>query len=122
MTFRTRDGNTTTLEPVEFLRRFVSHVLPSRFVKIRHYGLLATGKARELWKAAFKLLESGPTASVTEARRSDPTAAADATADWQSSLLELTGVDVRRCPRCKEMTMVREPLPESRAPPTAEAA
>lgn len=41
VTFRTRDGKTASLPPVEFLGRFIAHVLPSRFVKIRHYGLLA---------------------------------------------------------------------------------
>ena len=30
-----------TLDGVEFLRRFVTHVLPGGFVKVRHYGLLA---------------------------------------------------------------------------------
>ena len=30
-----------TLSGVEFLRRFVQHVLPKGFVKVRHYGLLA---------------------------------------------------------------------------------
>ena len=39
--FRTRDGKTKTLPPEEFLRRFLLHVLPKGFKKIRHYGLLA---------------------------------------------------------------------------------
>ena len=30
-----------TLEALEFLRRFVQHILPHGFTKIRHYGLLA---------------------------------------------------------------------------------
>ena len=30
-----------TLEAVEFIRRFLLHILPSRFVKIRHFGFLA---------------------------------------------------------------------------------
>jgi hypothetical protein len=47
VTFRYRDyadgrrHKTMTLDAGEFLRRFVQHVLPKRFVKIRHYGLLA---------------------------------------------------------------------------------
>ena len=36
-----RKRKTMTLDGVEFLRRFVTHVLPSGFVKMRHYGLLA---------------------------------------------------------------------------------
>ena len=34
-------GETMTLEAIEFVRRFLLHVLPSGFVRIRHYGLLA---------------------------------------------------------------------------------
>jgi len=47
VTFHWRDsrhGNQTrsmTLEAVEFIRRFLLHILPSRFVKIRHFGFLA---------------------------------------------------------------------------------
>jgi hypothetical protein len=36
-----RDDKLMTLDALEFLRRFVQHVLPSGFVKVRHYGLLA---------------------------------------------------------------------------------
>src|SRR3954468_23721801 len=36
-----RQHKTLTLDAVEFLRRFVQHVLPKGFMKIRHYGLLA---------------------------------------------------------------------------------
>jgi hypothetical protein len=39
-----RRPKTMTLEAVEFLRRFVQHVLPKGFVKIRHYGLLANAQ------------------------------------------------------------------------------
>jgi hypothetical protein len=50
VTFRLKDdtegGRTKrlTLDAEEFLRRFVQHVLPRGFVKIRHYGLLANGQ------------------------------------------------------------------------------
>lgn len=39
-----KDGNkwkTMTVSAVEFIRRFLTHILPSRFVKIRHYGFLS---------------------------------------------------------------------------------
>jgi hypothetical protein len=39
--FRTRGDETVTLSAEEFLRRFLLHVLPHRFVKIRHFGLMA---------------------------------------------------------------------------------
>jgi hypothetical protein len=44
------DGNQTktmTLEAVEFIRRFLLHVLPSGFVHIRHFGFLANRKRKE---------------------------------------------------------------------------
>jgi Putative transposase len=55
---------TMTLEPGEFIRRFLMHVLPKGFHRIRHYGLLANGgttraeklaRARELIAAATQL-------------------------------------------------------------------
>jgi hypothetical protein len=36
-----------TLPAEEFLRRFLQHVLPKGFVKVRHYGLLANGHREE---------------------------------------------------------------------------
>ena len=53
-----------TLDPGEFIRRFLMHVLPKGFHRIRHYGLLANGgtkraeklaRARELIAAAPQL-------------------------------------------------------------------
>src|SRR5438309_10543390 len=43
--FRTKDGKTVTLPPVEFLRRFLLHVLPDGLHKIRHYGLYSGAHA-----------------------------------------------------------------------------
>lgn len=39
VTFRTKNGKTVTVTPVEFLHCFVQHALPDGFHKIRHYGL-----------------------------------------------------------------------------------
>jgi len=45
-----RDGRTKrlTLDAVEFLRRFLDHILPKAFVKIRHYGIFAHGVKKRL--------------------------------------------------------------------------
>ena len=52
-----RAGHTTmTLDIGEFIRRFLLHVLPKGFHRIRHYGLLATGKRAETIKRARELL------------------------------------------------------------------
>jgi putative transposase/transposase-like zinc-binding protein len=45
-----------TLEAVEFLRRFFLHVLPLRFVRIRHYGLLANRFGKQLLPLAHQRL------------------------------------------------------------------
>ena len=119
MTFKTRDGNTATLEPVEFLRRFTQHVLPARFVKIRHYGLMAAGNVHRRWKTARALLDARSLAVAPNTEEADTRP--EQQHDWQSALLELTGTDVRRCPACGKLAMVRRPLPECRAPPLLEA-
>ena len=54
-----------TLHPHEFIRRFLSHVLPKGFHRIRHYGLFASGnraaniaRARQLLGAATRVIEN----------------------------------------------------------------
>jgi Putative transposase/Transposase zinc-binding domain len=56
---------TMTLSAVEFVRRFVMHVLPSGFVRIRHYGMLANRHRREKLAVCRELL-GGATASEVE--------------------------------------------------------
>jgi hypothetical protein len=46
-----------TLKPDEFMRRFLLHVLPAGFHRIRHYGLLANGSRRDNLALARKLLQ-----------------------------------------------------------------
>jgi hypothetical protein len=41
---------TTTLEPVEFIRRFLQHILPEGFMKVRHYGFLNTNSSLSIDK------------------------------------------------------------------------
>lgn len=61
VTFTVRDykcssqTRTLTLEGVEFIRRFLMHVLPKGFVKIRHYGLLANRNKKTKLKLCRKL-------------------------------------------------------------------
>jgi hypothetical protein len=52
-TYKDRQRNTwksTTLEPMEFIRRFLQHVLPKGFMKIRHYGFLNPNSAFSIEK------------------------------------------------------------------------
>jgi hypothetical protein len=110
VTFRTKQNKTLTLAPVDFLARFVQHVLPKGFVKIRHYGLLASSNVHTLLERARALLEPRPTINDAPLATS-----------WLELLLALTGRDVRRCVLC-DGTVVIAPLPSppcptARAPP-----
>jgi hypothetical protein len=64
VTFRWRDSahdNQTklmTLDAVEFIRRFLLHVLPTGFVKIRHFGFLANPQRRDALKLCRTLLQT----------------------------------------------------------------
>jgi len=101
--FATKGGHSIALSPHEFIRRFLLHVLPSGFVKIRHYGLLAAGNATTQLDRARMLLEPGtPVADV-------PTGSSGAL-DWPTHLLQLTGVDLTLCPRCSQGRMIRQAL------------
>lgn len=50
----------TKLSSYEFIRRFLMHVLPNRFHRIRHYGLFANGKCRENVKKIRDILNVNP--------------------------------------------------------------
>jgi hypothetical protein len=85
-----------TLNAHEFIRRFLLHVLPDRFVKIRHYGLLANRKRKDNIALCRKLL--GTCKTETKDKHLPLT--------WQEHLLKVSGVDVTKCPVCKKGTMV----------------
>jgi hypothetical protein len=64
-----------TLDAVEFVRRWVQHVLPRGFVKIRHYGLLANRHRESKLAACRRLLVAsriGPVVTEPAAVRADP--------------------------------------------------
>jgi hypothetical protein len=63
---------TMTLDPHEFIRRFLIHVLPTGFHRIRHYGLLASGVKADNLALARKLLDVAPPAPEPEPAVSDP--------------------------------------------------
>jgi hypothetical protein len=74
VTFRYKDyadaqrHKTMTLAADEFLRRFVQHVLPRGFVKVRHYGLLANRQREEkLTRCRRLLLAMTVTAQLAQA-------------------------------------------------------
>ena len=52
-----------TLDVGEFIRRFLSHVLPQGFHRIRHYGLFASTNRTETMEAVRRLLDLAPSAA-----------------------------------------------------------
>jgi hypothetical protein len=123
VTFRYTEGKTgarkrATLPVDTFIRRFLAHVLPKGFVKVRYYGLLAARKRRLLAEVRSVLTlrqAAAPPLPVTPA------------------LEPLVAVpDVRRCPSCgqpMQLVQVLAPMrqqerlaamvgePSSRSPP-----
>jgi hypothetical protein len=110
------------LGAVEFLRRFLLHVLPRGFVRIRHYGLHAGRNVRTRLATALRLLDpDGDTADSSEVSAPD-------VQPWWERFFEQTGIDVMVCPRCGGrlirlgMTQTRLGSPTAlaaRAPPVA---
>ena len=93
-----RDDNrqkTMTLPAEEFIRRFLIHVLPNGFHRIRYYGFLSNcHRARKLERCR-ELLRMAPV---------EP--AADPPADYRDRFEALTGQSLRECPHCHVGTMV----------------
>ena len=84
VTFRTRGDGLVTLAPDEFLRRFLLHVLPKGFVKIRHHGLFAPSHIATKLATARALL--------TVASPRPATAPTSSPRDFRELLLALTGM------------------------------
>ena len=89
-----------TLQADEFIRRFLLHVLPPRFVRIRHFGLLANKNRKDLIALCRKSL-GGQTNIPHEILRPET---------WQEQLLRICGIDVTACPICHKGQMSRVAL------------
>jgi predicted Zn-ribbon and HTH transcriptional regulator len=102
--FRTKHGKTTTIDAVEFVRRFLLHVLPTAFVKIRHYGLLAAANLATKLEVARRCLQAPDNDQAPKAPAAQPQTS------WRELLLALTGIDLLVCPICGARAMERRPL------------
>jgi hypothetical protein len=96
---------TLTITAVEFIRGFLLHCLPERFVRIRHYGFLAN-RSRSANLTAIRQLMGLP----------NPSEAAIAAVEVM--IEKLTGIDITVCPGCRKgkMQLFRE-IPRGRARP-----
>lgn len=95
-----------TLPAEEFLRRFVQHVLPSGFVRLRYYGFLANSARGRLLPLCRQLL-GAPESSRQAPESKEP---------WQQIVMRHTGRDVTLCQGCRKGHMV-EICEIPRAPP-----
>jgi hypothetical protein len=97
------DGNrqkTMMLKADEFIRRFLLHVLPERYVRIRHFGLLANRNRKDNITVCRKIIGAGKT--VTKENTKQET--------WREQLLRICGIDVTACPVCQKGRMFRVAL------------
>jgi hypothetical protein len=86
-----------TLKANEFIRRFLLHVLPPRYVRIRHFGLLANRKRKNTIALCRKILGDAKTETKPNTRKET----------WQEQLFRICGIDVTLCPVCQKGRMCR---------------
>lgn len=94
------DGNKEkimSLDASEFIRRFLLHVLPPKFVKIRYYGLWGSRNRKTAIPLCRQLI-GGP--------QNDPPQDSPAES-WQELFLRITGRDLSACPSCRKGRMLR---------------
>ena len=113
---------TITLDAHEFIRRFLLHVLPNGFVRIRYYGLLANCHRSQKLLLCRKLLNI----PEVDAMPGDTSSDAPEKQNWADLLLSLTGKHPLTCPKCQQGHLLRiQTLPptqfpnHTRAPPGA---
>lgn len=113
VTFKYRDrrrnnvSKTCALGAEEFIRRFLLHVLPDGFHRIRHYGLLANRSKKDNLARCRDLLNA-------------PLPPEPAPESTSEIILRMTGIDVTQCPHCGKGTLhfVRSLLPVSAVVPS----
>ncbi len=91
-----------TLDAGEFIRRFLLHVLPSGFQRIRHYGFLANGHRRAKVALIRRLLHAAPQAAAITAAKAEPPPE------------ETVQAKAPVCPCCGGAMVIIEILPGSR--------
>ena len=87
---------TMTLAAEEFIRRFLLHVLPEGFQRIRYYGFLANRYRAEKLALCRQLLQIPP----------PPAPNLEVKKDYRDRYEEITGVSLKTCPQCHHGTMI----------------
>jgi hypothetical protein len=87
-----------TLDTVEFIRRFLLHVLPSGFMRIRNYGFLSnSGRKKGLQRCADIFVAFRQKRDAAKSKVQQP---------WNSRVKEQTGFDPLLCKKCGKAVMV----------------
>ena len=87
---------TMALAAEEFIRRFLLHVLPEGFQRIRHYGFLANRYRAQKLALCRQLLQMPPPAATD----------GEVKKDYRDRYEELTGTSLKTCPACRRGQMV----------------
>ena len=95
-----------TLHPLEFIRRFSLHILPKRFTRIRHYGILSSSRKLHVLPLLHQQLESR--LEYPEEKH------------WKQISIERLGYNPDACPVCKQLTMITVFDFDRRGPPDEE--
>ena len=116
VTFRARDNRKpgrhrfVTIHAQEFIRRFLLHILPPRFVKIRHFGLMAPCNAKtKLESARALIINQEPTPDEVPAKPDIP----KVSKTWREMMEALTGINLTLCPQCGKGRLVRFKLSDA---------
>ena len=106
--FRTRKGAVTTLAPFVFIKRFLQHVLPKSFHKIRHFGLYSSVHSKLGLPRARELLQGADPVHHPP----EPEPGAEETLDWLETLALLIQEEAPICPQCGAWILTRHELPK----------
>lgn len=117
VTVKARDNHnpgqyrTVIVSADEFIRRFLLHILPSGFTKIRHYGLMAPCNANTRLRLARTLLEAAhPSPESKPVKGEEPSSCPPRS--WRERFQQLTGIDLTVCPRCGAQMIPMPFLPD----------
>lgn len=83
-----------TLNPQEFIRRFTMHILPDRFVKIRHYGILGNRNKQLKFKRCLEIFRIKP-------KKDDSLSSAEL-------FFKLTGIKIGMCKVCEKGNLIKK--------------
>ncbi|MCY6354483.1 IS91 family transposase [Clostridium sp. ZS2-4] len=94
-----------SLKPEEFIRRFSMHILPDRFVKIRHYGILGNRNKKLKFKRCLEIFRVKP-------KEFEKLSSAEL-------FFKLTGIKIGKCKKCEKGNLIKigKLMPRSASPP-----